>query len=327
MESNSNGNLIIFIVAVTAIIVLTLFFNRRQRKSIPNPPPLKEGISEDVEYAAPISEPEDELYTYVYYPDEGVYLIPYYDLDWSIPYHRWMYLHYPNFYYDYYGIPVVYDVDYHYNHWWNCRHGLCDWPWQSWWWPWWGSTSGGTTFNQPLPIKPGKGHRLPSPKTGTKGYTASPRKHPLSVKSSPKSTTIPKTIPKSSPKSIKSLLNSPAYIPSPKSVTTSRMGASPKTSRTYPGIPTRSSPGKSGRTSLERFMKLDQKTGACKYTILDPAAYDEIPAYAKADQENFIQLNPKTGDCDYVILDPSGYDDVNAFANADPKKDLLLGQE
>ena len=299
MNENENGNLIIFIVAITSIIVITLVLGSGSKSNIPKPPPLRESLDDTVVYVAPRELPLDADYTYVYYPNDEVYLIPYDELDWSIPYHRWMYLHYPYFYNDYYGIPVIYDIDYHYNHWWNCRHGRCDWPWHNWAWPWWTGGSSGSTWSPDR-----YHHRYPyrnydsDPKTGKGGYSGSPRKHPLST-----SYTSP-SLPRRNLASGKTL--TPRKTSSSGNLPYAR-SASPTTPR-----------------SRERFLELDEETGQCKYGILMPAPYNSVPEYAKSDQENFVQLNPKTGLCQSSILDPSGYDDIPDFAVPDPKKDLLL---
>jgi hypothetical protein len=60
-------------------------------------------------FSAPSIMPLDDNYEYNYYPEADVYLIAYPDLDWNIPYHRWMYYTYPDFYLNYYGVPYRYN--------------------------------------------------------------------------------------------------------------------------------------------------------------------------------------------------------------------------
>ena len=49
----------------------------------------------------PFESPPDDRY--IYFSDRNVYLLPYDYLDFSLPQHRWMYYHYPEFYYSYYN--------------------------------------------------------------------------------------------------------------------------------------------------------------------------------------------------------------------------------
>jgi len=53
----------------------------------------------------PMSSPPDN--SWVYYPTQQIYLLPYDDLDWSDPYDVWMYYTYPEFYSQYYNVPIV----------------------------------------------------------------------------------------------------------------------------------------------------------------------------------------------------------------------------
>ena len=60
----------------------------------------------------PIVTPLDE--SYIYYPDENTYLLPYDLLDLNLPYHRWMYYYYPNFYGSYYLNDWPFEYPYYY---------------------------------------------------------------------------------------------------------------------------------------------------------------------------------------------------------------------
>jgi hypothetical protein len=68
-----------------------------KNNAITNPDP--NDIPPEDEYI-PIESPPND--TYVYFPDRNVYLLPYSYLDFNIPFHRWMYYYYPEFYYSYY---------------------------------------------------------------------------------------------------------------------------------------------------------------------------------------------------------------------------------
>ena len=97
-------------IIILAVVMLLLFYGismsrpTEHMQTLVNPVP-------DFNAYQPMESPADTRY--VYYPEEGVYLLPYEELDMTFPYHRWMYYYYPSFYSSYYSYdwPFNYPVD------------------------------------------------------------------------------------------------------------------------------------------------------------------------------------------------------------------------
>lgn len=85
MESNLNTFLLILIFIILIVIIVRYQNTKNEPDYIPS----------ENDYQAPTTQVNN---SYVYYPDSGVYLLPYDYLNYSNPYHRWMYYHYPGFY-------------------------------------------------------------------------------------------------------------------------------------------------------------------------------------------------------------------------------------
>uniref|UniRef100_A0A6C0C8J2 Uncharacterized protein n=1 Tax=viral metagenome TaxID=1070528 RepID=A0A6C0C8J2_9ZZZZ len=105
------------IVIIIAVIIFFLYMMKGNRVStdyvIPQNVPAKNNVlietlmeqtlmeqTAPAEFAPYTSQPNDSRYVLV--PNLGVYLLPYEYLNLSIPYHQWMYSHFPSYYGEYY---------------------------------------------------------------------------------------------------------------------------------------------------------------------------------------------------------------------------------
>jgi hypothetical protein len=114
------------LLAVTTIIVTTILALVFMRRTSVNPESKKSyninqndnlwDVPNENDYQ-PIHYPETS--DYIYYPEYDSYVLPYNLLDFSLPYHRWMYFYYPEFYYGYYDTYWPFRSS---SYWYNNRH-------------------------------------------------------------------------------------------------------------------------------------------------------------------------------------------------------------
>lgn len=97
-------------VIILVVVMLLLFYGISMSRPTEHMQTLVNPIPDFNAYQ-PMESPADTRY--VYYPEEGVYLLPFEELDMTFPYHRWMYYYYPSFYSSYYSYdwPFNYPAD------------------------------------------------------------------------------------------------------------------------------------------------------------------------------------------------------------------------